>query len=559
MRLTVVLALSLVAIPCARCQSGTYTDPQHRYTVSIPSGWRATQLNSDAVQFSNGTAYLTAMVLGGDPATSMNALARQTAGQWRGFAEANHGAMRLAGRQGSYATYSGTNPAGAAAYLILMSAADAGRTFLLMESAPQGDFGRIKPGFDEIERSLRIAPPEAPSAPAPPPVPAGAVSPSPRPAPAPPPRPVAQAAAPAGSSPNYYRMKKATVMDQHGFERPMPAMTLLIPTDWRFEGNVQYSTAPGCPADLVKTGFRASSPDGRFAIEMFPGAHWQWADDPNMVQMLQASNRQSASFGGKGCDIMPAMAAAEYLRRVVVPHYRSGAQIAAIDPMPDVAQKVQEQARQQQAMAQQQGIRIAVRADSNRLRISRDGFDEWITGVTFASGMPAPSFNMQTGQMGQTMFYTCGAYVLFALRAPQGQLPAMEKFFTLVLSTVRVDPQWESRVTQVVTQMNNTNSRAAAQRSAIVTQNGRDISDIINRGYEERSRMHDSAVAQFDQYIRGVESYRNPSTGETVELSNQYGRAWSNGLGEYVLSDSPSFQPGQVLNGSWTELQHVKP
>ena len=64
---------------------------------------------------------------------------------------------------------------------------------------------------------------------------------------------------------------------------------------------------------------------------------------------------------------------------------------------------------------------------------------------------------------------------------------------------------------------------------------------------------------EFDQYIRGVQTFENPVTGEKVELSNQYGRAWANDAGEYVLSDSAFFNPNVVLHGNWTELQPAKP
>jgi hypothetical protein len=45
-------------------------------------------------------------------------------------------------------------------------------------------------------------------------------------------------------------------------------------------------------------------------------------------------------------------------------------------------------------------------------------------------------------------------------------------------------------------------------------------------------------------------------------LSSQYGHAWASTTGntnEYILSDSPSFNPnGQVGSGSWTQMEEVK-
>ena len=56
--------------------------------------------------------------------------------------------------------------------------------------------------------------------------------------------------------------------------------------------------------------------------------------------------------------------------------------------------------------------------------------------------------------------------------------------------------------------------------------------------------------------MRGVQNFRNPTTGENVKLSNEYAHAWVSGNGEYVMSDSAG-NPGQVLQGHWTELQPV--
>jgi hypothetical protein len=51
-----------------------------------------------------------------------------------------------------------------------------------------------------------------------------------------------------------------------------------------------------------------------------------------------------------------------------------------------------------------------------------------------------------------------------------------------------------------------------------------------------------------------VETFVDPSTSSRVELSTGYQGAWTNGLGDYLLSDSPGFDPGRDLGGNWREL-----
>lgn len=559
----IIFALLSLSVFALAQPGASYHDPQNRFSLQAPAGWKTAQLNADNVQFTSGTAYATVMVLpGSNGGMFMDAIARQTGKQWHGFTEVGRGDMRLAGRAAKYVTYSGANPLGADAYLQMIAVSDQGRTFLCMFSAAKPEYTTLKGAFDKIEQSFQIA---ASAGGGVPPVPAGAASASPRSPASPTTAPATEApqshAAAAGQS-NYWVMKKVSVMDEHGFERPMRALSLLVPKDWQFQGNMQYGKAVGCPSNLVTIAFRANSPDNSTSLEMFPSLNWQWSDDPNTVQMLQANNQQMARFGAQGCPVMPVMPAAEYLRREILPKARAGARVLGAEPMPDLVQEVQRKVREQEQLAAQMGLRVSMRWDVARLRIAYQlngrEMEEWLAAVTFAAGIPAPTFNIRTGRTGQAMSYSCGAAYLFGMRAPQGQLQGMERFFLMMLSTVQEEPEWQNRVTQVIAKMSADNSNAAMQRSQIIAQAGRQQSEIINRGYQERNKIQDSTAKQFDQYIRGVQSYRNPNTGETVELSNQYAHAWASG-NDYLLTDSANFNPNTALRGNWTELTPVKP
>jgi hypothetical protein len=61
------------------------------------------------------------------------------------------------------------------------------------------------------------------------------------------------------------------------------------------------------------------------------------------------------------------------------------------------------------------------------------------------------------------------------------------------------------------------------------------------------------------QLIRGVQTFRDPGSGRTVELSNMYDHAWANGADQYIVTDDPNFNPNGHVNGNWGELQLVRP
>ncbi len=360
--------------------------------------------------------------------------------------------------------------------------------------------------------------------------------------------PIAVAAG--GSRPNYYRLKQVKVIDQHGFERPIPAMRMLIPTDWKFEGAVRYLKGT---CGLAETTFRASGPDGR-SIELFPDYNWQWSDDSFTVQSLQA---------GKGCDVMRPMKAADFLKRVVVPKARPSARLVAIEPIPKASQQMQQIARQEEAMSAKAGLRVSVRSDvaRARLQLTLDGHavEEWVTAVMLTRATPWGTYDVATMRQGQALYYSSWAR-MFELRAPQGQLDGSEKLFETIISTMQVDPVWQSRINGVQNNIAAAQIKGAADRSAIITKSNAEISKMIIQGHEQRSKSHDKAMENYSQATRGVESYRNPNNGETFELSNQYGHDWVNNNNEYILSDQEGFDPNVALkSGNWTALQRVKP
>jgi hypothetical protein len=541
---------------------GNYTDPKGRFSLKVPAGWSITLLNADAVSFASGNAFATLMVFTNnvDPAGMLRGISQQTGAQWKNFTEVRRGDTRFGGRTGPYITFSGINPKGLDSYLQMLAVTDGVSTYVLLNTAPKNEYGKARTGFDQIEQSFAFGGSKAaapPPAPALAPASAGAM-----------PAPSVQMAATrptppgSGSGGNFYRMKRVAVIDEHGFERPIPALSLLIPNDWKFESQVTYARAAGCKADLVRMRFLATSPDGKMAIELLPGRTWQWADDQNAVRMMQMSNQQTAQFGGKGCDIGPPQHAGDFVQRQVIPTFRQGSRVMGVERIPEVEQMVGQQIRQLEQQAAQAGLRMRIQGDVGKVRLERSvngqPAEEWITALTFASGTVGPTYNVAMGGMGQTTYYTCGAELIFGLRAPKGELDAKDKFFMMVLSTVKVDPQWQARVNQVLGNISAAETKGAADRSKIIAQNGRDISNIINQTYENSSKSHDRAMEGWSQYMRGVETFRNPSTGEMVELDNKYGNAWAGANGQYILSDQVGFDPNTLNMGNWTRMEQVR-
>jgi hypothetical protein len=369
-------------------------------------------------------------------------------------------------------------------------------------------------------------------------------------------------AAPGATPAGLYRMKKATVMDEHGFARPVPAMTLLIPTDWQFQGGAQWGQFNGCTTSRVQTSFKSGTADGRLGVELYPPYYWQWSDDQATQHNMQVGNQQKAQVGGKPCDVMQPMSAADFLRRYAVPKLRPGKQIMAIEPWPEVLQEVQQTARETEASWARTSTPMRVRSDVARARLqySLNGqpVEEWITVIIDVNARVWPTYNVRGGQ-GKAMHYDCSAYSMFALRAPQGELTARQNFFRMIAKTIKMDPNWQAQVNGVASNIAKTEQKGVADRNAIIAKSGEDTNRIIKEGYEGREKIKDAAAANYTQTQRDLETFRNPNTGETMELSSLYGHAWVNNKGEYLLADHAGFDPNAVFKDStWTAMQQVK-
>jgi hypothetical protein len=359
----------------------------------------------------------------------------------------------------------------------------------------------------------------------------------------------------AAGAEEFHRMKKVELMDAHGFEKPIPAISMLIPSDWKFESNVIYGQA-GC-GELLQLTFRATSPDQLNAIELFPAYSWQWADDPQMRQSLAAQNQQQQKFKQRGCDLMQPTHAVDFVGKVMAPKVRPNSRVLKNDPVPETEAAVQKQAQQLQQQAQQYGTRQRVYMDTARVRIGYDlkgsKVEEWLTAVVTTRQSVMPSMR------GQSSNYNASARLLFGMRAPAGKLDAQEKLFKAIIASMQIQPAWQARVGQVQQNIAATRAKGEADRARIRAQSAEDVRKIQNDSIRNQQHAQDVQHQQFSQYIRDVESYRDPNTGQQVELSNQYGHAWSNGAGEYILSDSPNFNPNAHVNGSWTQMEQVKP
>jgi hypothetical protein len=138
-------------------QGSIYSDPQRRFHVRVPVGWRASASENGAA-LSRGSGFVNVLVVDGErPGRDLvAALTGQVGQQWRDFQQLQTGGSTLAGLRADYAVSVGTNPKGIPALLKVIATTGQGRTFALMVSAPQAEFESVKADLTQIERSFSL-------------------------------------------------------------------------------------------------------------------------------------------------------------------------------------------------------------------------------------------------------------------------------------------------------------------------------------------------------------------------------------------------------------------
>jgi hypothetical protein len=78
---------------------------------------------------------------------------------------------------------------------------------------------------------------------------------------------------------------------------------------------------------------------------------------------------------------------------------------------------------------------------------------------------------------------------------------------------------------------------------------------MITDSCNKRQKALDVAHEKFSKYVRGVENYVTPDGKAKVTLPSGYSNVWTNGNGEYILTNNSLFNPNQQFSGTWLQAK----
>ena len=356
----------------------------------------------------------------------------------------------------------------------------------------------------------------------------------------------------------YLRMKQvqiiAPVVDPalgHGNDPVnMSVLDMLIPSTWDLKSNVAFNTQSGCISDSFSVSWEAKSADESVAFQGAPDSSWQYADDPAALHNLTDPSRRQINGEGKPCPVKKPMKAEDFIRQYVLTVFPSGSTVVSVEPFAELNQIARKQLGLPPDDAGKAG---GTRTEAIRARVEfqKDGkaLEDWVALVVVT----------RVFRQGRGAFYDCHAIDFMALRAPKGQLDANDKLFKVMISSLRPEQKWQDYTNKYLTWRYQVEAKKQATIDAIWANFQNQVAQTLMDETANQQRGSLNSAFGFDQNIRGVQTFRDPTTGSTMELSNQYDHAWLNGSNEYIMSEDPNFNPNGQLSGDWNQLQVVHP
>ncbi len=344
-----------------------------------------------------------------------------------------------------------------------------------------------------------------------------------------------------GQTEKVMRFKTFSYVDKQGIG--IEAFRFLMPSEWQFNGGIKWILDnPGMPAVAA---FKVRNTGGKEEFEVFPNQPFFWTNNQMLLSTFPVGTRY---FGN---EVRPPVSSLDALKGIVLPRFRRDTvnlKIINGQRLPELARAL--------GAGMQTAPGITSSADAAKIRIEYQKGSVWmeeeIYGVVEQIHFSMPSVYGMVTNTNWMVDY------LFSFKAEKGKLDSYAKVFQTIAYSFKLNPQWFNKYNQVVeylVQMQIKQIQHIGEISKIISKTHNEISDKIMQSYNQRQAVNDRIAENFSQYIRGVDKYHNPIEQKPVELPSGYQNAWTNSLGEYILSDNPNYNPNIGSNLNWQKMQ----
>ncbi|MCB0586462.1 MAG: hypothetical protein KDD06_14220, partial [Phaeodactylibacter sp.] len=229
------------------------------------------------------------------------------------------------------------------------------------------------------------------------------------------------------------------------------------------------------------------------------------------------------------------------LTNMVLPQEHGKVEILKAEPLPELVKLV---GAGSQGYAE--GAKVRFRFFDGNVMV-----EEELYGVVEVLNIPVQSMY---GQYNNYLWYV---EYLFGFQAEPGQLEANARIFQAISSSFHLNPQWYAKYSHLIeylAQNQIERIHSLGELSRTLSRMSDQMREENLRQFEERGRIYDQGAQNFSDYMLNIDRYYDPFEGREVELPSGYQYAWSNNLGEYILTDDPNFNPGVESNLHWENM-----
>jgi hypothetical protein len=331
------------------------------------------------------------------------------------------------------------------------------------------------------------------------------------------------------------RMKSFAITDpQMG---GIPAFRVLAPADWQPSGGLTWNIGL---ANLVTADVAIGAPDGAAGFFVHPARlfisgqiEYQWPQGKPYLGMI----------------VMPIPnSPVEFIQRIVLPEQRPGARdlrLVRHEDLPQWAAGIAAANQQPGGLTQGYGTRARFAYTENGIAWEEDFY--CVVLVTRPNMGP------------QTLLWQADRNL--SVRARKGRLDALDTLANAFVNSFRVDRRWFARFSKVQQQWIAAQQQGIANAGSLsraISRSNDAFTESLRQSWETRQRAEDRASREFSEYIRGTENYNDPVNGSSVELPGGYDHAWTNSLGEYVLSNDAGYDPNRHSSTDWVAIEPVR-
>ena len=331
----------------------------------------------------------------------------------------------------------------------------------------------------------------------------------------------------------------------------IPGTVVTMPAGWKFDGVVSHgetcvSTEPGMR-------WAAESPDGTIESQHFPPINYSYTNNPQTNGQAEQS----------GCLVTPWVKPEDFLTHVVAPALHPGAH-TEVRPWPSNANQDKERAmlQEQDRQANSQFGPGSRHSELNNYELVLD----FMRGNVRTSEVFIAEFVCTSSSMAAMNYRSteCTVNNGGTLRAPEAQLQSLVSTFPVHANRTA---EWDARNATFLQQrfaqqnarqtarINSDRQNQIDRNNALMAQQQALYENGMQRAQGASDARHASDVAAAN-HLGDKNDFRDPKTGNTYKVSNQYSHTYLDSTGHTILQTNSAYAPGP--DTVWQELQPHK-